>query len=521
VELTPCASTGPALQIRNRNRRRFTATYFLLKRGQKIRVCKLFFQNTLQIGNTALLNLNEHNFNNINAQLVQRQDLRGKHKPKHAATDGEIEILKEHMFKFPRERSHYTLNKKQTLNPELNVKIMHDLYTEEQQKNNRRALGYGRYLQEFNKFDLKFGSYKTDTCGTCDKLRGQLEADPENEQLTREKTEHLRMADMAFSMQKQDSENRDPRVQAVWADMMSVQQIPKLSTGPAFYLRKYKVYNEDFYMASRNQHHMYLWGQLEGKKGANDVISCLHKFLERVPSECKHLICWFDNTSSQLKNSTTLCYLLHRTDSTSPLFRFEQISLKFAPVGHTYMAPDRAFSTVSKQLKKKKTIGDPHEIMELINASCKNSLAEWVPRMQHYDWVSYLSQYYVTNSNFLRIDDEPLLMRSRQFSFGFCCSYDEHTNTTLLIQQFQSEIRICLEFQMNSPWKSFFVEQKENKDAKPFSEFFAYPDPLILENKRIRDLQRYKDWLPACYRELTIYNLEERDHSHGDSSESE
>ena len=135
--------------------------------------------------------------------------------------------------------------------------------------------------------------------------------------------------------------------------MMSVQQIPKLSTGAAFYKRKYKVYNEDFYLASSDQHRMCLWGQLEGKKGANDVLSCLHNFLEEIPGTCKHLICWFDNTTSQLKNWATLCYLLHRTDSTSPLYKFEQISLKFAPPDHTFMSCDRAFANVSKQLKKK------------------------------------------------------------------------------------------------------------------------------------------------------------------------
>ena len=119
-----------------------------------------------------------------------------------------------------------------------------------------------------------------------------MKADPDNETLKSEKNEHLRMANMAFKMQKHDSENRDPRTQTVWGDMMSVQQIPKLSTGAAFYLRKYKVYNEDFYLASTKTHHMYLWGQSEGRKGANDVISCLHKFLEAIPSECKasHLL---------------------------------------------------------------------------------------------------------------------------------------------------------------------------------------------------------------------------------------
>ena len=48
--------------------------------------------------------------------------------------------------------------------------------------------------------------------------------------------------------------------------MMAVAQVPKLPTGASFYLRKLKVYNEDFYSASRDQHSMFLWTQLEGKK---------------------------------------------------------------------------------------------------------------------------------------------------------------------------------------------------------------------------------------------------------------
>ena len=141
--------------------------------------------------------------------------------------------------------------------------------------------------------------------------------------------------------------------------MMGVGQVPKLPTGASFYLRKLKVYNEDFYSASRDQHSMFLWSQIEGKKGANDVLRCLHKFLETIPDACTHLICWFDGTSSQLKNTTTLLYLLHRTDSTSPIYRFEPISLKYAPPGHTYMACDCAFGNVSKQTKKREVIGDP------------------------------------------------------------------------------------------------------------------------------------------------------------------
>ena len=86
---------------------------------------------------------------------------------------------------------------------------------------------------------------------------------------------------------------------------MSVLQIPKLPTGAAFHLRKYNIFVEGFYLASTKKNSMLLLGQRDGKKGANDVISALHEFIKTIPQNCKFLICWFDGTSSQLKNITT------------------------------------------------------------------------------------------------------------------------------------------------------------------------------------------------------------------------
>jgi hypothetical protein len=430
-------------------------------------------------------------------------------------------MLQRHIFKFPREKSHYTLGKKESLNPDLDVKQMWALYKKQEDDADRRVLGYGRYLQEFNKYDLKFGSYKLDTCSKCDTIQNQRDIHPENETLKIVQANHLRHADVAFKMQKHDMENTDPRTASVWGDMMSVQQIPKLSTGAAFYKRKYKVYNEDFYLANTKQHHMYLWGQEEGKKGANDVISCLHKCIETIPDVCKHLICWFDNTSSQLKNVSTLLYLLHRTDSESPLFRFERICLKYAPPGHTFMPPDRAFGNVSKQMKKKKVIGDPYELMDLINEKCKNSTAMWLEREQHFDWGKYLAQFYEVDRNFMRVDQEPLLMKSRWFSFGWSqLPLDAMSGQSVLVQQYPNEIKSRMSLDMSNNWKSFRVEQKRSHTTAAFDTFIAYPDILKLDKKRIRDLCKQKEWLPEKYRDLDIYNLEEDDGS-SSSEESE
>jgi hypothetical protein len=510
AELTPCPYRGPALQLRAKRRpKQYTAKYFFVKKGLRVRVCKAFFQTVLQLGNTALANLNQHSYKNRGSQLVQRVDLRGKHIPKHAASGDDVYHLQRHIFKFPREPSHYTLGKKESLHPSLDVKKMHELYKKQEVENARRVLSYGVYLKEFNKYGLKFQPYRTDTCSTCDKLREQLKVDPQNENLKAQKASHLREADMGYRMQDQDGRSVG-RTLAIWGDMQSVNQIPKLPTGAAFYKRSYKVYNEDFYLASSGQHSMYMWGQLDGKKGANDVISCLHKFLGTITDQCKHLILWFDGTSSQLKNTTTLLYLLQLTDSKSPLYKFERISLKYQVPGHTYMACDRAFGTMSNLIKRRETIGDPLELVDIAN-ECKNCSAEWLPRDQHIDWKEYLAQiYHTTDGSFMKIDEEPLLMKSRWFSFGFSQIEDGLSGNSILVQHYPNEIRARLSFDGKAVWKSYRVEQTKSRGVVAFENFPAYRSQLLLENERIKDLQIQKQWLPSKYKNLEIYNLEER-----------
>ena len=174
-----------------------------------------------------------------------------------------------------------------------------------------------------------------------------------------------------------------------------------------------------------------------------------------------------------------MLYLLHRTDSKSPIYRFERISLKYAPPGHTYMACDRAFGSVSKQMKRRAVIGDPKEIIEVINDDCKNTTAQWLDRKQHFDWRSYIGQYYSPDRDFMRVNDEPLLMKARFFSFGFTQVEDQESRQTVLVQNYPNEIRIRLVFDNDSEWKSFRVQQEHPRRASTHDAYVAYPQLAI------------------------------------------
>jgi hypothetical protein len=251
---------------------------------------------------------------------------------------------------------------------------------------------------------------------------------------------------------------------------------------------------------------MLLWGQQDGKKGATDVISALHEFIKTIPRACKFLICWFDGTSSQLKNITTLLYFLHLTDPKSPMYRFERVQVRYAVPGHTYSCCDRTFGQISKRIRSKEIIGDPRELIDIIkNKTCS---AAWLPRSKHFDWRNYLEQFYTPGNDFMYENDDPLLMKARCFSFGFSDVVGEN-RSVVTVQHHRNEIRCRLSFDETSQWHSYIVEL--NVQGAKHEKTVAYPKPLTLENARIRDLRAQKEWLPRKYTNCSIYNLEEEE----------
>ena len=128
---------------------------------------------------------------------------------------------------------------------------MHSLYEEQEQSRGGRVLGHSRYLQDFVTTGLKFGKYSVDECATCTMLKEQIDADPANDDLKLQKAKHLREADISYAQQTFDYalSQKNTGTESVWFDMAAVIQIPKLATGKAFYLRKYKTYMEGFHIS--------------------------------------------------------------------------------------------------------------------------------------------------------------------------------------------------------------------------------------------------------------------------------
>ena len=54
---------------------------------------------------------------------------------------------------------------------------------------------------------------------------------------------------------------------------------------------------------------MYCWPETLAKRGSDEVVSCLHHFLSRVPASVTTLFLYSDGCPGQNKNSNVLHYL--------------------------------------------------------------------------------------------------------------------------------------------------------------------------------------------------------------------
>ena len=87
-----------------------------------------------------------------------------------------------------------------------------------------------------------------------------------------------------------------------------------------------------------------MWNESIASRGADEICSCLHYYLSKLPAEVKRLTCYSDSCFGQNKNFEMICFWNNQA-----LTRFEQIDHKFLVRGHTYLPNDRDFAHIEKR----------------------------------------------------------------------------------------------------------------------------------------------------------------------------
>ena len=167
--------------------------------------------------------------------------LRGFHKKRpNKCPSSSVELVKQHISLYPAESSHYSRNKNSNrlyLSATLSISNMYKQYLlwieEKCSENNLVTVSERMYRDIFvTEFNLGFGSPSSDTCAVC-------------EVSSKSNDEHKRKFSLAFEQQRKDRTQAasEQNVTYITFDLQKTLPLPKLSVGPAFYLRQLWLYN--------------------------------------------------------------------------------------------------------------------------------------------------------------------------------------------------------------------------------------------------------------------------------------
>lgn len=154
---------------------------------------------------------------------------------------------------------------------------------------------------------------------------------------------------------KQNSE-----VEVLSFDFQQNMPLPHIPYGDVFYKRQIWCYNLCIYSGKTGQSFFYMYDEITGKKGQNEVISFFnHFFRYKLSSGVKKLYIFTDNCSSQNKNKALFQYLY--TIIKSSLFDLENIIHRYPEPGHSCLPCDRCFGLIEKNKKKIERVFVPDE----------------------------------------------------------------------------------------------------------------------------------------------------------------
>lgn len=329
------SSTSYHVQLADRNRK----------------VCKQYFLKTFQISDGRCFRA----LKKIRDGREPGSDLRGKQPSVNKLDEARLQIVREHIEKFPAYQSHYTRShnpNRKYLSEYLNIRLMYNLYKEHCTNINTNPVSESKYRHIFNfEYNLHFHSPHKDTCAKCDDFKIKVECceDPQKKQeLETSKQLHIRKAELArqkLHQAKEDSTKDDTKVYALTFDLQKALPFPTLTCSVAYYKRNMYVYNVGCHELSSGSAYMYAWDETVASRGSQEIASCLVEHLSNsVTENIDHVIMFSDSCGGQNRNIKFALACMHflQQDGT----HIKTIDHKFMTSGHSFLPNDADFGVI-------------------------------------------------------------------------------------------------------------------------------------------------------------------------------
>lgn len=320
-------------------------------------------------------------------------DKRGCSAPPNKISDMRMQSVREHIEKFPCYQSHYTRAKnpnRKYLSSDLNVTLLHKLYTEYCTENSIIPVSIDIYRRTFNnEYNLHFHAPRTDTCGKCDAYKikkSTLTDEAEILSLETEHELHLRKAELARTSMKDDAEKAktDPSFYSFTFDLEKALAFPKLTTSLAYYKRNMYVYNLGCHELKSGLGFMYGWDETVASRGSQEIISCVTKHINTRASEAEHIVSYSDTCTGQNRNWNFFLSMLKLVLSDNN--QIKTYDHKYMVSGHSYLPNDADFGLIETS-SRGKSIYVPNDWFSAIVQSRKKKGFHFT-KMERTDFLS-------------------------------------------------------------------------------------------------------------------------------------
>ncbi|XP_047036028.1 uncharacterized protein LOC124641835 [Helicoverpa zea] len=343
----------------NSFRRGNTFKYSFNVLGEKYKVCKKMYLNTLNIGEWSV-----HNW----AKNEDRDEVASESDKTHRNNSVKAfeNIGRNHAIEFlnnlPKLESHYCRKTTSKLYLEQIWQSKEQLYREYVKQLldkgiNEYKVSQKIFFQEFDAMNLSLFSPKKDQCDLCCAFKVGNIAE-EVYTAHREKKERARQEKTA------DKNNPDPETMVFTFDLQAVLLSPSLKASALYYKTKLKVHNFTLFNIKNNDGYCYIWHECEGGLSANEFCSILQHFIKHyIPQNVKKIIFWSDGCTNQNRNAILANALLQIA-----VQKEITITQKYLEKGHTQMEADSMHSTIERQLRNRE-IYSPAQYIDV----CRNA----------------------------------------------------------------------------------------------------------------------------------------------------
>lgn len=342
------------------------AFYFDL--NGRIRVCKAFFKATLDINDrpirTVILKKKETG--------VVEADLRG-HNP-HPTLPSEVKDgVRKHIESIPKIESHY-LRAQTTRHYVDGSKTLADIWRD--YKNNciqagTQFVNLCMFSNIFNnEYNISFFTPKKDQCELC------AASAEDKEKLQTKYKKHQKEKELSRKEKNYDKLKVSKNYVVAVYDLQAVLSCPRGDVSVFYYKSKLNTFNFTITELTTKNTECYVWHEGEGKRGVEEIASCVLMFIEKTVQNTKEnfdLVFYSDNCSGQQKNKFMVAMYYYM------IVKFPQIKSithKYLITGHTQNEGDSVHSVIERQIKRALKAGPiyiPAQYAQLIRTAKKTA----------------------------------------------------------------------------------------------------------------------------------------------------